>query len=76
MIYRGKVHGGVVVLPPEIRLPEGLDVTVEPAPEEPREMQSAVRPRMMRNGVPVFPRVCEGLSPGLELVNSLRDESL
>ena len=35
MIYRGKVHGGVVVLPPEIRLPEGLDVTVEPLQEEP-----------------------------------------
>ena len=76
MIYRGKVHGGVVVLSPGIRLPEGLDVTVEPAQEEPRETQSAVPPRMMRNGVPVFPRVCEGLRPGLELVNFLCDESL
>ena len=76
MIYRGKVHGGVVVLPPEIRLPEGLDVTVEPAPKEPRETQSTVPRRMMRNGVPVFPRACEGLRPGLELVNLLRDESL
>jgi len=76
MIYRGKVHGGVVVLPPEIRLPEGLDVTVELAPREPRETQSTVPRRMMRNGVPVFPRACEGLRPGLELVNLLRDESL
>jgi len=76
MIYRGKVHGGVVVLPPEIRLPEGLDVTVEPAPKEPRETQSTVPRRMMRNGVPVFPRACAGLRPGLELVNLLRDESL
>ena len=31
---------------------------------------------MMANGVPVFWRVCEGLRPGLELVNLLRDESL
>lgn len=76
MIYRGKVHGGVVVLPPEIRLPEGLDVTVELAPKEPCETQSTVPRRMMRNGVPVFPRACEGLRPGLELVNLLRDESL
>lgn len=76
MIYRGKVHGGVVVLPPEIRLPGGLHVTVEPAPKELRGTQSTVPPRMMCNGVPVFPRACEGLRPGLELVNLLRDESL
>jgi hypothetical protein len=76
MIYRGKVHGGVVVLPPGIRLPEGLDVTVEPAPDEPRETQSTEPPRMMRNGVPVFSRVREGLCPGLELVNLLRDDPL
>ena len=76
MIYRGKVHGGVVVLPPGVELPDGLDVTIEPVPAEPRETPSAALSPVMRNGVPVFPRGREDLRPGLELVNLLRDETL
>lgn len=76
MIYRGKVHRGVVVLPPGVELPEGLAVTVEPAAGEPRETPATAPSPVMRNGVPVFPRVQEDLHPGLELVNLLRDESL
>lgn len=30
MTYTGKVHNGVVLLPPEAQLPEGAEVTVEP----------------------------------------------
>jgi hypothetical protein len=76
MIYRGKVHGGVIVLPPGVELPDGLDVTIEPAPEVPRETHLPAPSPLLRNGVPVFPRVREGCCPGLELVNLLRDESL
>ena len=34
MTYIGKVHNGVVVLPPEARLPEGADVKIEPIGQE------------------------------------------
>ena len=30
MIYRGTVRNGVVVLPPDVQLPDGQDVTVQP----------------------------------------------
>jgi hypothetical protein len=30
MNYTGKVQNGVVVLPPEVKLPEGTEVRVEP----------------------------------------------
>jgi hypothetical protein len=30
MSYTGKVKNGVVVLPPEVKLPEGTEVKVEP----------------------------------------------
>lgn len=30
MTYKGTVHNGVVVLPPDAHLPEGAEVTVEP----------------------------------------------
>ena len=30
MVYRGHVKGGVVVFEPEIQLPEGIEVNVEP----------------------------------------------
>ena len=30
MIYRGTVRGGVVVLPPDVHLPDGQYVTVQP----------------------------------------------
>ena len=29
MSFTGKIHNGVVVLPPEVKLPEGTEVTVE-----------------------------------------------
>jgi hypothetical protein len=32
MIYRGQVKNGVVVLGPEVQLPEGSEVRVEPVP--------------------------------------------
>ncbi len=32
MIYRGRVKNGVVVLDPQVELPEGTEVNVEPAP--------------------------------------------
>lgn len=34
MSYVGKVVKGAVVLPPEVNLPEGASVRVEPLPEE------------------------------------------
>ena len=33
MIYRGTVRNGVVVLPPDVHLPDGQDVTVQPVRE-------------------------------------------
>ena len=30
MIYRGTVRNGVVVLPPDVHLPDGQNVTVQP----------------------------------------------
>jgi hypothetical protein len=71
--YRGKLHGGVVVLEPGVQLPDGLDVIVQPVPAPPA---AAIPPRIMRNGVPVFPRTSGTLTPGLEIVNQLRDETL
>jgi len=75
MIYQGRVRDGVVVLPPGVELPEGSFVTVEPVREESRSKSSASSRLVMRNGVPVFPRLRERPRPGLEIVNSLRDES-
>ena len=37
MVYRGHVRGGVVVLAPEIQLPEGIEVSVEPILPAPRK---------------------------------------
>lgn len=76
MIYRGKVRGGVVVLPPEIHLPDGAAVTVEleeselPVPDASRFAGS------LRNGVPVFPKRDSVIAPNLEWVNRIRDETL
>ena len=36
MVYRGRVKGGVVVLDPEVQLPEGTEVSVEPLGLMPR----------------------------------------
>lgn len=30
MVYRGRVKNGVVVLDPEVALPDGIEVTIEP----------------------------------------------
>jgi hypothetical protein len=30
MVYRGHVKGGVVVFDPDVQLPEGIEVSVEP----------------------------------------------
>ena len=37
MAYRGHVKGGVVVLDPEVQLPEGIEVSVEPILPGPRK---------------------------------------
>jgi len=37
MVYRGHVQGGVVVLAPDVRLPEGVEVRVEPLESSPRK---------------------------------------
>lgn len=29
MTYKGRVQNGVIVLPPEVQLPDGIEVTVE-----------------------------------------------
>jgi len=76
MVYRGKVHGGVVVLQPGIQLPEGLEVTVQPLQVQSLQPSPANFTSTMRNGVPVFPRRKGGRAPGLDLVNQLRDETL
>lgn len=74
MTYRGTVFGNVVVFPPGIELPEGLEVTVEPiiAKSTPDKSTESV---LLRNGVPVY-SVCDEstLQPGMEVVNALRDE--
>ena len=37
MVYRGRVKGGVVVFDPEVQLPEGVEVSVEPILPPPRK---------------------------------------
>jgi hypothetical protein len=76
MTYRGKSRGGVVVLEHGIRLPDGLDVIVEPLHTESVRATLLGSPPIMRNGVPVFPRAARPDAPGLDLVNQLRDETL
>lgn len=69
MIYRGKVRNGVVVLPSDVHLPDGLDVSVQPL-ESPS--QQPVPPSWKggtRNGVPVFPPSKVEAVPNLDLVN-------
>ena len=63
MIYRGTIRDGVVVFPPQVKLPEGTDVTVQPVPpktprQAPVDLQATVR-----NGVPVFPTSTNGSPP-------------
>ena len=76
MIYQGTVHDGVIVLPPDVRLPDGLQVRVQPistedsATELPAEWQGE-----MKNGVPVFPLNQGANPPNIDLVNELRDSA-
>ena len=35
MVYRGHVRGGVVVFDADLRLPEGIEVTIEPVAPSP-----------------------------------------
>ena len=76
MTYRGKLRGGVVVLEPDVRLPDGLDVIIEPVQADKMQTTPPCSPPIMRNGVPVFPRSTSQFGPGLDLVNLLRDETL
>jgi hypothetical protein len=76
MSYRGKLRGGVVVLEPDVQLPDGLDVIVQPVQPEQEQQALPRSPQVMRNGVPVFPRSGGNGAPGLDLVNQLRDETL
>jgi len=73
MIYQGQVRGGVVVLPPEIHLPDGTLVTVEPLPPKPSQPETCASSAPMRNGVPVFSRQGGATTVGMDLVNQLRD---
>ena len=75
MIYRGTIRDGVVVFPPEVNLPEGTDVTVQPVLPQTPPQASADLPATVRNGVPVFPAGANGSAPDLDLVNRLRDET-
>ena len=45
MSFTGKIQNGVVVLPPEIKLPEGTEVKVEPleAPEDDPFIQAVLK---------------------------------
>ncbi|MCI0357774.1 MAG: hypothetical protein L0211_04710 [Planctomycetaceae bacterium] len=71
MIYRGKVRGDTVMLPPGVWLPDGTEVNIEPI--MPREATpTPSRAQVVRNGVPLLPRT-NGFAPDLELVNKLRD---
>ena len=74
MIYRGKVRNGVVILPPEVRLPDGLDVAVQPITSQFAQPVPANWQNAMRNGVPVFPQTKADTMPDLDLVNQLRDQ--
>ncbi|MCH8044114.1 MAG: hypothetical protein IID44_10405 [Planctomycetes bacterium] len=75
MIYRGTIRDGVVVFTPEVKLPEGTDVTVQPVlPPTPRRAPADAQ-ATVRNGVPVFQTGTNDSAPDLDLVNRLRDET-
>jgi hypothetical protein len=74
MTYRGTVRGEVVLLPPGIHLPDGMEVSIEPLGPVAQSDPTANASPLMKNGVPVFSRRTEGAAPGLELVNDLRDD--
>jgi hypothetical protein len=73
MIYRGHVQGQVIVLAGGVHLPEGLEVLVEPLDR--RAAPASSSEFADRNGVPVFPVNRLEATPGLDLVNALRDDA-
>ncbi len=77
MTFRSKVVGDVIVLPPGVSLPDGMEVTVnvESKPAGPTQASDGAH-RSIRNGVPVFPPVFGAPASDLALVNSLRDGAL
>ncbi len=75
MIYRGIVRGSVVALPRGVELPDGTEVTIEPVDRAAPPSPAADIEPTMRNGVPIFPRRAVAATPGLELVNQLREET-
>ena len=75
MICEGTVRDGVVVLPPDVYLPDGLLVSVQPIRPQTRPATPAKFSGTMRNGVPVFPFCAVEKAPDLELVNELRDQA-
>lgn len=75
MIYRGTVQDGVVVLPADVHLPEGLAVTVQPVQSPSAQAAPASWQAAMRNGVPVFTPSNVDVTPDLDLVNEFRSET-
>jgi hypothetical protein len=73
MVYRGQVCGEVIVLAPGVRLPEGMEVLIEPIGS--RRAESPITEFPLRNGVPVFPRNGSSPAPSLGIVNQLRDDA-
>ena len=74
MVYKGTVRGNVVELPPDVHLPDGLEVTVQLATVPAHPPSPIAAQPEIRNGVPLFPHHAARVAPGLELVNALRDE--
>jgi hypothetical protein len=56
MSYTGKVKNGVVVLPPDVSLPEGAAVTVEPLELLPETEQSIQAVLKLARPRPHWPR--------------------
>ncbi len=50
MIYRGTVRNGVVVLPPDVHLPDGQDVTVQPVGDTQKQKAETKRSRGWPDG--------------------------
>ena len=74
MVYRGHVCGNVIVLSEGVRLPDGVEVLVEPIGHRPSV--SPPTAMKMKNGIPVFEPTGIGPPPDLDLVNKIRDDEL
>jgi hypothetical protein len=72
MTFRSKVVGDVIVLPPGVSLPEGMEVTVE-VPNQSAPTGSGTSEPSIRNGVPIFPSVVGAPQSDLALINNLSD---